>query len=826
MKNCAHLLLLLLLLLLPAGQASAQQKPKFRISSFRENPMDLSAKHYEKLDADGHPYAIIKVTSDNPDDDLSAYRFSFEHIPSLMELKESELWVYVGRNAMYVTISREGYHSISQHELNTTIQPGRVYNMQLTAESKKIHRQMLLIEVTPANSQAYITYKEEGGDEKVFGNGNIDEAGMAAMSLPLGTYTYRIISKNYHPSEGRIALSTINGKHIEKVTLRPNFANVTLNAAPGVDIYINDEKQSAGSWSGILTPGSYSIECRQANHKSSYQTITVEEGKDMTLRLPAPTPITGVFSCMSSPLGAKITIDGKECGETPNIIDNLLIGTHKVTVSKPGYADSAVDIVIKEGETTEQTVTLQRLPQNSGNIVGNNSGNVQNHASETGTINGHEYVDLGLPSGVKWATCNVGASKPEEYGNYYAWGETSTKSSYTENNSVTYGKNFSDIGGNPAYDVARKQWGSPWRLPTKAEFNELLNNCTWTWTEQNGIKGCKVTSKKNGNSIFLPAAGWRDGTSLYYKGIHGCYWSSTPRESSSSSAYYLDFNSVSHCTYWNRRYFGQSVRPVSGGIENKTEKTSNAKPASNKLSTRTFKVKDVEFTMVTVEGGTFSMGSNDGDRYEKPVHQVTLDSYCIGQTEVTQALWQAVMGTTIHDQAKKGTYNQDLYGTGDNNPMYYISYKDCIRFIKKLNKLLKDQLPQGRQFRLPTEAEWEYAARGGNKSKGCKYSGSNSISTVAWYRDNSGIKTHPVKQKAGNELGLYDMSGNVYEWCSDWYDDYSSSPQNNPKGPGSGSLRVIRGGGWNSYEQDCRSANRDFNGPGYRYGDYGLRLAF
>ena len=580
MKNCAHLLLLLLLLLLPARQASAQQKPKFRISSFRENPMDLSAKHYEKLDADGHPYAIIKVTSDNPDDDLSAYRFSFEHIPSLMELKESELWVYVGRNAMYVTISREGYHSISQHELNTTIQPGRVYNMQLTAESKKIHRQMLLIEVTPANSQAYITYKEEGGDEKVFGNGNIDEAGMAAMSLPLGTYTYRIISKNYHPSEGRIALSTINGKHIEKVTLRPNFANVTLNAAPGVDIYINDEKQSAGSWSGILTPGSYSIECRQANHKSSYQTITVEEGKDMTLRLPAPTPITGVFSCMSSPLGAKITIDGKECGETPNIIDNLLIGTHKVTVSKPGYADSAVDVVIKEGETTEQTVTLQRLPQNSGNIVGNNSGNVQNYASENGKINGHEYVDLGLPGGTLWATCNVGASKPEEYGNHYAWGETSTKSSYTSNNSVTSGKNFSDIGGNPTYDVAREKWGSTWRLPTKAEFDELLSNCTWTWTTQNGIKCYKVTSKKNGNSIFLPAAGWRDskkndkiifqpaagwrnGTSLYGQGTYGKYWSSTPRGSNIDYAYKLNFNSGRHDTSPSGRYYGMSVRPVS-----------------------------------------------------------------------------------------------------------------------------------------------------------------------------------------------------------------------------------------------------------------------
>ena len=176
-------------------------------------------------------------------------------------------------------------------------------------------------------------------------------------------------------------------------------------------------------------------------------------------------------------------------------------------------------------------------------------------------INGHEYVDLGLS--VKWATCNVGASKPEEYGNHYAWGETSTKSSYTENNSVTYGKNFSDIGGNPTYDVAREKWGSTWRLPTKAEFDELLNNCTWTWTIQNGIKGYKVTSKKNGNSIFLPAAGWRDGTSLYGQGAGGFYWSSTPHESSSYNAYNLYFNSGYHSMPWYLRVLGYSVRPVS-----------------------------------------------------------------------------------------------------------------------------------------------------------------------------------------------------------------------------------------------------------------------
>ncbi|MBR3977553.1 MAG: SEL1-like repeat protein [Bacteroidaceae bacterium] len=183
-------------------------------------------------------------------------------------------------------------------------------------------------------------------------------------------------------------------------------------------------------------------------------------------------------------------------------------------------------------------------------------------SSVTGTINGHEYVDLGLPSGLKWATCNVGASKPEEYGNYYAWGETSTKSSYTEDNSVTYGKNFSDIGGNPAYDVARKQWGSTWRLPTEAEFDELLNNCTWTWTTQNGINGYKVTSKKNGNSIFLPAT-WNNGTSPGGQGTGGFYWGSTPHESYSILAFILYFGSGYHSKGWLSRSYGHSVRPVS-----------------------------------------------------------------------------------------------------------------------------------------------------------------------------------------------------------------------------------------------------------------------
>ncbi len=183
----------------------------------------------------------------------------------------------------------------------------------------------------------------------------------------------------------------------------------------------------------------------------------------------------------------------------------------------------------------------------------------------TGTTDGYEYVDLGLPSGTKWATCNVGATSPEEYGGYYAWGETSTKSDYSESTSSTYGKEMSDIGGNARYDVARKQWGSTWRMPTKAEFQELIDNCTWKWTTQNGVNGMKVTNKKNGNSIFLPAAGDRFGTSLSSTGSAGYYWSSTPYESNVGGAYglYFDDGSYDRNGGNSRRDYGRSVRPVS-----------------------------------------------------------------------------------------------------------------------------------------------------------------------------------------------------------------------------------------------------------------------
>ena len=222
-------------------------------------------------------------------------------------------------------------------------------------------------------------------------------------------------------------------------------------------------------------------------------------------------------------------------------------------------------------------------------------------------------------------------------------------------------------------------------------------------------------------------------------------------------------------------------------------------------------VSGVKFDMVYVKGGTFSMGATEeqgtedphGDEY--PVHSVTLSDYYIGKFEVTQGLWKAVMGDNPIGLKK-----------GDDYPVDAVSWSDIQDFLNKLNKVT------GKKYALPTEAQWEYAARGGVKSKGYKYSGSNTVGDVAWHQDNSDLETHPVGKKQANELGLYDMSGNVVEWCSDWYGDYSSDSQTDPTGLTYGILRVRRGG---SYFTNCRVSIRYYGFPGSRGFDTGFRLA-
>lgn len=412
-----------------------------------------------------------------------------------------------------------------------------------------------------------------------------------------------------------------------------------------------------------------------------------------------------------------------------------------------------------------------------------------------------EIVDLGLS--VKWASWNMGASAPEESGSYLYWGDptgTATKANAT----------LEDISGTQ-YDAAHVNWGDNWRMPTILEIIELVNSCTYKWTTLNGVNGVLFTSKKSGytnKSIFFPAAGDMANGEHRDLGVCGEYWSGRYFEDEGIKYGYMLYfdNSQAYFNYGMGLGAKLPIRPVYAEQKN----------------SKTYTANGVSFRMVAVEGGTFTMGatseqgSDSFDLYEKPAHQVTLSDFSIGETEVTQELWEAVMG------------NNPSYFTGDGNrPVESVSWDDCQVFIAKLNQLT------GVTFRLPTEAEWEFAARGGNKSEGYKYSGSNTVSDVAWYYDiclvvgnnSPDYGTHRVGLKKANELGLYDMSGNVFEWCQDWFEKYSSSAQTNPTGPSSGTARVERGGSWRASNVGCRVSHRMKNSISARNNDEGLRLA-
>ena len=309
------------------------------------------------------------------------------------------------------------------------------------------------------------------------------------------------------------------------------------------------------------------------------------------------------------------------------------------------------------------------------------------------------------------------------------------------------------------------------QISTDAEYERLMK---W-WTK---LSGC---AKGRSWPVFRMILGWGTGLMLVAGLFVGWLW-------------------------WKDKV---PAEPTDKVASEPTDKVA-AEPTEVGLGSQKMTVANLSDYMVKVDGGTFTMGADAGDSEanddEKPAHQVTLSSFYICKYEVTQALWQEVMGS-----------NPSKF-KGDNLPVEQVSWNDCQDFISKLNALT------GQHYRLSTEAEWEFAARGGNSSRGYKYSGSNTLSDVAWYDDNSGNKTHPVGSKSPNELGLYDMSGNVWEWCSDWYGDYNSSAQTNPAGSSSGTLRVYRGGSWDCIAGGCRASCRNGFTPDFRFGGLGLRL--
>lgn len=408
------------------------------------------------------------------------------------------------------------------------------------------------IDMTPAYS--YLDIRTEPAGASVFVDGEL--VGTSPVSIPdklrRGTVSVTAQKEMYYPEEISYSVPGDTKRHTVTVTLSPQFGTVVCRCDdPEAELWIDNQKVGTGTWTGQLSSrSSHYLEARKKGHLSRSVNFDVVEGGTVTQTIGSPEPLYGSIEVLSEPSGAVVKVDGKQVGTTPFILNEVLIEDHRIEVSKDGYEPYTATFTLSHNQHLPLNYTLQK-EQPKPNVVIN---------KDRGRLNGHEWVDLGLS--VRWATCNVGASSPSDYGDYYAWGETKTKSSYTEGNSKTYNVVMPDISGEPKYDAATANWGEGWRMPTDEELEELIGKCDKQWTTQGGHNGYKVTGP-NGNSIFLPAAGWRYRRSLFNAGDGGYYWSSPPYGSDALGAYCLFFFSGHLSVDWFSRDYGRSVRPVS-----------------------------------------------------------------------------------------------------------------------------------------------------------------------------------------------------------------------------------------------------------------------
>ena len=586
--------ILLSFFLLFAAISSALAQ-KLTVEFFKLAGSDLTAQTQPRKDLNDRNCALIKVG-------IGLQGVQFEGgIMGNVENKTGEYWVYMPQGNRMLKVKHANYAPVMVTFADygvEKLESNRTYELTITASGNVVGPvdaggNFYALTVSPKDAKVSI--------DGVLQSSSAD--GEYSAMLPYGSHTYKVEAGGYISKSGSFTISNSDMTPIN-VSLVSAMASVSVTCpTPAVSLYVDKKSVGTIPWTGNLKEGMHLIEAKKEGYRSQQRTINLSQQQKLDVAFNELAAIQGNLSVNYKPFGADVYVDGKNMGQSPRVINGLLVGNHKVEIKKDGYGTDSKIVNILEG----QTATI------AGVLTTNTSSSVASGTSSSG------------------------------------------------------------------------------------------------------------------NTITIP---------------------------------------------------------VKNGIS---------------------------IDMVRVEAGTFTMGATaemkDPFDWEKPTHQVTLtNDYYIGKYEVTQALWQAVMG------------NNPSYFKGGNLPVEQVSWDDCQEFLSKLNSIT------GKKFRLPTEAEWEYAARGGKKSRGYQYSGSNNLSDVAWYDRKSNNKTHAVGTKQSNELGIYNMSGNVCEWCQDLFEEYSSSSQVNPTGANSGSHRVFRGGSWNGYARYCRSSYRNSISPDGRGYDFGLRL--
>ena len=564
MKKVVFTLILSLLFL----SLSAQD---FEIVSVESLPADMSAREEMKTDHNDRQCALLRIATQNiTPEQREGFTFKpdlgSEIVDRANRNGEILLWVSPGLKYLLIMHRDWGQYELrlpdyvarieALHTYKVTIKGTFIVAPQAQSEVSPT-QQYLVFQLTPPNATLEV-------DDQLW---SVDADGTAMKYVNFGTYTYRVRASDYYTETGKVTVDDPNNTKIVPVSLKPNFATITLKVDADAEIWVNNVKKGIRSWTGPLGNGTYKIECKQSGHETTM--ISKEVTIDMNgqiITLPTPTPIYGSLNMESTPNLATIFIDGKEVGKTPKAISEILVGEHEIRLSKDGYADYIEMVTITRGERSQIKTTM---------IVGNNTSISEN---SVGVINGHEYVDLGLPSGTLWATCNIGAVVPEGYGSYFAWGETEPKANYDWSTyKYSVGNRLTKYCTNGRYgyqgyvdklttlqsgdDIATENWGDGWCVPTKAMWEELYNNTNKTWTIRNGVKGALFTGE-NGNSIFLPATGGQWGNKTSYVGNGGYYWSSSLYTKRSSDSWLFYFGPDQYGIDGSLRNIGRSVRAV------------------------------------------------------------------------------------------------------------------------------------------------------------------------------------------------------------------------------------------------------------------------
>lgn len=789
-----------ILICLLIGCGLAMQAQDYKVIGMESLPTDMTAREHIKTDENGRQCAIFRIATQNiTSEQREGFYFQGDYGSYVVErsIVAGEIWVWVSPGLKTLKIFHDKLGRWELHTANYGIMVEALHTYKIvlqgttvsnTNEKLEVTQQYLAFQITPSHATL-----EVNGEKWKVGND-----GSAIKYVPFGNYSYRVQAMDYHLFEGTVFVDDARKTKKVPVNLNPNFGWIEvpdLGNLQNAKVYVDDVfLGNAPCKSKTLKSGIHNLRITKELYDTFDTTFVVNDNEttimapilktyfdEVTLTVDADAEIwvngqkKGVRFWRGPLNSGTYTIECKQEGcETTSLTQEIDADAFKnaieLPVPQPVYGSLSIvsspsfaEVFLDDKPIGETPLFVPEVP------VGKHELRLvkQSYSEHSETINvskdKSEQIQVSLNNSFAvWFNCNI------------------------ENARLTIDDKF--IGN--ANGVYELPVGKHKVLATAFGYQDYKKTIEVGEDNTNFPIGMKSLSPDSKVHFICNV---------------------------SKAQLSIDGNLVGNASGEFELNFGtHHIKATAGGfidyesdidiVEKKHDIHIDMEVAGR------FIVKGVPLNMIWIEGGSFQMGSltdrkSKSDANVRQNQSVTLSGYFIGETEVTQAFWTTVMESNPSINVE------------EDKPVDNVSWDDCQEFIRKLNQMT------GKNFRLPTEAEWEFAARGGNNGDKWLYSGSNDIDDVAWYVRNSKDNTSPVKSKRSNSLGLYDMSGNVFEWCSDWYGDYEDGVQTNPQGPTSGKGRIIRGGSFMSFNEDCTVTNRTYGGSDKSSRSVGFRLA-